>query len=326
LKPIFGQRRSDNASQFFEGIINSFKIYSDATFSTQIYGVDGGESWEDTIGSNNGTVVGTSTIVKIPALAAGINDTNGYPLNQPAGPWLYEGDETYVDFDVVENANQWLEQRWQGAEFEASLVSQIISTNALSGSDLNLSGLYTLNSNSGNQYYFDTRPVGFTPSAPVAFQRTGTRVEFNGDWYDFVQSLTTEYLFEFGYTSSSGDTTLSIDGVDLPISGGTGTSAGLAMSSPLSIGSRIDGNSSLEGSVRSISVTIDGAPDIKMPLLGTSLDLSSSVNHGTDTDITYNRLTDTSYTAGDVVEQPFSVSTTGNKVYDLVKFTFPVTT
>ena len=60
-------------------------------------------------------------------------------------------------------------------------------------------------------------------------------------------------------------------------------------------------------------------------MLGGSIDLAN-VNHGADTDVVYNRLTDVSYTAGDTVEQPFSVSTTGNKVYDLVKFTFPVTT
>jgi hypothetical protein len=63
-----------------------------------------------------------------------------------------------------------------------------------------------------------------------------------------------------------------------------------------------------------------------MPLLGTSLDLSASVNHGTDTDVVYNRLTDVSYQPGDAVEQPFSVTTSDGKVSDLVQFTFPVTT
>jgi hypothetical protein len=59
------------------------------------------------------------------------------------------------------------------------------------------------------------------------------------------------------------------------------------------------------------------------------LDLSSSLNNATETatDITFNRLTDTSYTAGDVVEQPFSVNDdTSGRVSELIQFTFPVTT
>ena len=64
-----------------------------------------------------------------------------------------------------------------------------------------------------------------------------------------------------------------------------------------------------------------------MPLLGCSLDLSSQLNHGTDTDITYNRLTDVSYQAGDTVEQPFSVNDdTSGRVSELIQFIFPVTT
>ena len=63
------------------------------------------------------------------------------------------------------------------------------------------------------------------------------------------------------------------------------------------------------------------------PLLGTSLDLSDNLFHGTDTDNNYNRLTDVSYQAGDTVEQPFSVNDdTSGRVSELIQFIFPVTT
>ena len=61
-------------------------------------------------------------------------------------------------------------------------------------------------------------------------------------------------------------------------------------------------------------------------MLGGSIDLAN-VNHGADTDVVYNRLTDVSYTAGDTVEQPFSVNDdTSGRVSELIQFTFPVTT
>ena len=82
-----------------------------------------------------------------------------------------------------------------------------------------------------------------------------------------------------------------------------------------------------DGQLKNISATNNGLPYVDMPLLGTSLDLSANVNHGTDTDITYNRLTDVSYQAGDTVEQPFSVNDdTSGRVSELIQFTFPVTT
>jgi hypothetical protein len=73
--------------------------------------------------------------LKSDGTALTITPPSGYTKtsDNPAGPWLYEGDETYVDFDVVANANQWLEQRWQESEGDGVGYLTLDSAITLSG-------------------------------------------------------------------------------------------------------------------------------------------------------------------------------------------------
>jgi hypothetical protein len=282
-------------------------------------------SFENSAGTDFVESGGTLAIKKIPALADGSgNDTNGYPLNQPTGPWLYEGDETYVDFDVVANANQWLEQRWQEAEFDG-VSSEIDIDDAKSqfsiASDFSGSMLFRLDTSvnqallssttsASDRFSIFYQSANLRISARKGATTVSKSIAFSGgsdfDWHKIT----------WDYNSAGHTITATLDGVEFD---------GASLANPLAtagakIGASTTGTFVLDGAVR--NVRVDSGSD--WPTLGTSLDLSPQVNHGTDTDITYNRLTDVSYTAGATVSQPFSVNdATAGRVSELIQFTFP---
>lgn len=257
----------------------------------------------------------------IPALAAGTNDANGYPLTNPAGPWLYEGDETYVDFDVVANANQWLEQRWQDTEGDGVGYLTLDSAITLSGA-FDVEFLHYASSYSSAEsiigHSSETSQIGF--SATKYF----IRVLNGGSSDNTIAAPSINQWHSVKIARDSSDiVTATIDGTE------TTLFSGAAQSGDFVINQIFKGTLGIfTGNVRNVKITDNTTIIMDFDSL-IDIDLSSSVNHATETatDITFNRLTDTSYTAGDVVEQPFSVNDdTSGRVSELIQFTFPVTT
>jgi hypothetical protein len=262
----------------------------------------------------------TSTLV--PALADGSNtDANGYELTNPAGPWLYEGlGSTYVNFDVVANANQWLEQRWQDTEGDGVGYLTLDDEITLSGA-FDIEFLLTTSDTVGA--VISKSSIGSVPKIlfynPNIFIRVVSST--SPDITVAQPSSGVEHSYKLS-RDSSGVVTLTIDGTSNTLFGGAAQVGTMELQDILAA----NGGAILSGTLRNLKITDAGTTVLDFaPLL--DLDLSSSLNNTTEAvaGVTYNRLTDLSYTAGDAVEQPFSVSTTGNKVYDLVKFTFPVT-
>jgi hypothetical protein len=266
--------------------------------------------------------------LKVPALAAGTNDANGYPLTNPAGPWLYEGDETYVDFDVVPNANQWLEQRWIDASFDG-VTSRL---------DIGNTGTTIFQFDD----VWEWKALLFTSALGI---QGITTVGNATEGFNLTGGTSIQTHFGAGYVSvgvgytrgEENDLTVSMDGsgTSLTLSNINATNgltentriAAFTQIGEPTVSMGLNGGNWWDGEMRSLKYTHEGTVYFDTPLLGCSLDLSSEVNHGTDTNIVYNRLTDTSYTAGDVVEQPFSVNDdTSGRVSELIQFTFPVTT
>jgi hypothetical protein len=305
-------RSGEYTGLYFKGIISDVEIYdSSGDLAHNYLRKISATTWTDETGSNDGTINGASLVI-VPALEDGTADALGNTLKNPAGPWLYEGlGSTYVNFDVVADASfngttSYLDTtnnfHWANAFDVAMRITQLgVGSGRLIGSSSN-----------GN---YSHRSSGLT-----------TRTKINGTELVTTAVFTSnvEYLTEFSYTGGNDGT------ITASINGDSSSLVNDAVSVPNNAKLRIGANNTFsaftELSARGFAANNNGAEWVDMPLLGCSLDLSSNVNHGTDTDVVYNRLTDVSYQAGDTVEQPFSVSTTGNKVYDLVKFTFPVTT
>jgi hypothetical protein len=265
--------------------------------------------------------------LKSDGTALTITPPSGYTKtsDNPAGPWLYEGDATYVDFDVVSNANQWLEQRWQESEFNNTTSKIAIPALMTGATSLEIEAV--VKSGDVNAYRVIYGQDASQAKVLIRITNTGTVNVFlnNG-----AVNLTGSTVID----DDEWHTVKAVyDGVDVRIFvDGVLDVTPFAFTSPITTYTHDDfigqwnGSQSFDGEIKNLTATKDGVLVLDVPLLGTSLDLSQ-VNHGTDTDITYNRLTDTSYTAGDVVEQPFSVNDdTSGRVSELIQFTFPVTT
>jgi hypothetical protein len=285
---------------------------------------------------NDGTVSGATADEFwggpiIPAASDGTSLIRATPSN-PAGPWLYEGlGDTYVNFDVVPNANQWLEQRWQEAEFDG-VSSKIELPNLLSiDRDVEVRLKFKADAWTSNQTLFCCNN-GSSNRIGIVSHGGNIRVFF----YDGTIALKASETATIGeehevyvkYKASTYELiSATLDGVEM--SGVATASVNSSTGSFLGINSTgaVWGSVGFyEGSIRGLVLHDNGVKVLDMPLLGASLDLSQ-VNHGTDTDVVYNRLTDLSYTAGDTVEQPFSANdATAGRVSELVQFTFPVTT
>jgi hypothetical protein len=278
---------------------------------------------------NDGTINGATSDefwgTIIPAASDGTSLIRATPSN-PAGPWLYEGlGSTYVNFDVVPNANQWLEQRWIGAEFDGSASRLDIvntGTTIFQFDDVWEWKALLFTSTSGVQGIatIGNATEGFTLTASELI-----KTHFQAGYVNV----------DVGYTlGEENDLTVSMDGsgTSLTLSNINATN-GLTEYTRIAAFTQIGeptviigktGGSYWDGEMRSLKYTHEGTVYFDTPLLGCSLDLSSEVNHGTDTNITYNRLTDVSYQAGDTVEQPFSVNDdTAGRVSELIQFTFP---
>ncbi len=277
----------------------------------------------DDIDSDNVTVL-------VPALADGSADANGGALTNPAGPWLYEGlGSTYVNFDVVANANQWLEQRWQGAEFDGTLNANINADTDLTSYPFTLKASVYLNSLSVvNQLI----TVSDATSTYIGFQvetdgALNIRRRNGGSAMneDSTFTLSTGQWYEIEATFNQTSTTMIVDGVTEEMTGQLSVNMFPCGEDDLYIGQRSATlGTSPEFRIRNVVVKQGTTSTNDQPLLGTSLDLSDNLFHGTDTDNNYIRLTDVNYQAGDIVEQPFSVNdATAGRVSELIQFTFP---
>jgi len=332
----FGAYIRTSARNFFEGYISSVVISDETSAIGEWDFKDGsGLTVVDRIGTNDGTINGATSDefwgTIIPAASDGTSLIRSAPSN-PAGPWLYEGlGDTYVNFDVVANANQWLEQRWIDASFNGTTSRIAIPADLISvARDCTITCLVDAEDTTNSQF------IGITASSSnkIAFELVNAddlRIAFDdgatADGKSEINVLINEVLISVDWDGTAGDyNSATIDGVAMSGSAVASRSSAVgAYIGTASTGGIFGAYQPFTGDLRGFRFTDQSVEVLNTPLLGCSLDLSSQVNHGTDTDVVYNRLTDISYKAGDTVEQPFSVSTTGNKVYDLVKFTFPVT-
>ena len=236
-----------------------------------------------------------------------------------------------MNFDVVPNANQWLEQRWQGAEFDGTLDANINADTNVTGFPFSIECDVKCNSGSGADYfvsvspntaqYFDIHKTSLT----VRVNRRGggvgpiaTSTSFSitvGQWHSYKVVFPSETSFTITFDGTS-ETFTGLTSVPFSIAATTGD---------LWVGQfRESLGESPDFDIKNVVVKQGTTSTNDQPLLGTSLDLSDNLFHGTDTDNDYVRLTDVSYQAGDTVEQPFSVNDdTAGRVSELVQFTFP---
>ena len=261
--------------------------------------------------------------LKSDGTALSITPPSGYTKtsDNPAGPWLYEGDETYVDFDVVANANQWLEQRWQDTEGDGigylTLDSEITLSGVFDVEFLHYASSYA-SAESIIGHSSETSQIGFSST------KYFIRVLNGGSSDNTIAAPSINQWHSVKIARDSSDiVTATIDGTE------TTLFSGAAQSGNFVINQIFKGTLGIfTGNVRNVKITDDTTIIMDFDSL-IDLDLSSSLNNTTETvtDITYNRLTDVSYTAGDVVEQPFSVNDdTSGRVSELIQFVFPVTT
>lgn len=337
------------ASFFFNGLLRDVRTYSreltsdertfiytngasgidpslvDCQFKYDISDGSGLTATDSSGNGNDGTINGATSDEfwggpKIPAKADGTSLIRSAPSN-PAGPWLYEGDATYVDFDVVANANQWLEQRWQDTEGDGvgylTLDSAITLSGAFDVEFLHYASSYA-SAESIIGHSSETSQIGFSST------KYFIRVLNGGSSDNTIAAPSINQWHSVKIARDSSDiVTATIDGTE------TTLFSGAAQSGNFVINQIFKGTLGIfTGNVRNVKITDDTTIVMDFDSL-IDLDLSSSLNNTTETvtDITYNRLTDTSYTAGDVVEQPFSVNDdTSGRVSELIQFTFPVTT
>jgi hypothetical protein len=266
-------------------------------------------------------------------LALTITPPSGYTKtsDNPAGPWLYEGlGSTYVNFDVVANANQWLEQRWIDASFDGLTSRIAIPADLISvARDCTITCLVDAEDTTNSQF------IGITASSSnkIAFELVNAddlRIAFDdgatADGKSEINVLINEVLISVDWDGTAGDyNSATIDGVAMSGSAVASRSSAVgAYIGTASTGGIFGAYQPFTGDLRGFRFTDQSVEVLNTPLLGCSLDLSSQVNHGTDTDVVYNRLTDVSYQAGDTVEQPFSVNDdTAGRVSELIQFTFP---
>ena len=257
-------------------------------------------------------------------LALTITPPSGYTKtsDNPAGPWLYEGlGSTSLNFDVVANANQWLEQRWQDTEGDG--VGYLTLDSAIT-----LSGAFEISfraySDNFDQSGMVLGKIGST--AKVGFLSSGAGTVFvrviDGGSSDTTTAAPAAGEHEFILTRNDSDVVaLTIDGTESILFGGAAQTGDMLLNLIFKDGS----TNFFTGKLRNLKIIDDGTTVLDFaPLL--KLDLSSSLNNTTETvaGVTYNRLTDLSYTAGDTVEQPFSVNdATAGRVSELIQFTFP---
>jgi hypothetical protein len=223
---------------------------------------------------------------------------------------------------VVANANQWLEQRWQDTEGDGVGYLTLDDEITLSGAfeisftaysaDFNQNGMILGGSTGGT-----VSKIGFlTTSGGSVFVRV-----VNGGSGDSTVSLPAAGEHVFVLTRNSSDiVTLSIDGTNYTLFSGAAQTGDMVLDQIFADQTQI-----FTGKLRNLKIIDDGTTVIDFaPLI--DLDLSSSLNNTTETatDITFNRLTDVSYQAGDTVSQPFSVNDdTAGRVSELIQFTFP---
>ena len=258
-------------------------------------------------------------------LALTITPPSGYTKtsDNPAGPWLYEGlGSTYVNFDVVANANQWLEQRWQESEGDGVGYLTLDDAITLSGACRIEFLAFSTNFELGNEMVIGSSTTdikfGFL-SASGVFARF---VDGGSSDVGSVTGVTNGVEHSFVFERDASDIcTLTYDGTEYSLFSGAAQSGNVEIDY-IFRGSAIQ---VFDGTIRNLKIIDDGTTVLDFaPLI--DLDLSSSLNNATETvtDITYNRLTDVSYQAGDTVEQPFSVNDdTAGRVSELIQFTFP---
>ena len=237
----------------------------------------------------------------IPALAAGVNDANGYPLNSPAGPYLLDDGSTlsHTTTELSENAT-WLDDMWQGwAEFNGassqidSITGKNLILNAGSVWEVSLDVNIPSGSLSWQPMFMFGATFGVRPS--VMIYATGSRYarfyiegEPDQDVLLSVASITADSWFKlrYGFNGSTyfmflNDTQV----IDLTPSTNPPT---YTRDTAWRIGTSTTYHSA--SSKKNLKVTIDGDVKIDMPLAKNCLDLSGNANHGTPTDVTFSRL------------------------------------
>lgn len=252
--------------------------------------------------------------VLVPALADGSEDAQGNAIGSPAGPWIYD---TGVTISLAPVANtQWINHRWQNAEFNATSSYIALSDDFTWDNDFAVE----LRANVGSAGVENLLYSGSNGNYRIQVNGTDLRAVLNGNIVDSTNTYTvgTESLFRVEHAGgASADVTLTIDEASEVIANASTPSH----TADIHVGANNTLGAFYDGTMRNLLVDEVDVTYADIPLAGNSLDLSANCNHGTDTDITYNKNIVTSWAFGDTASLPMSVTAAGSTESEFISFT-----